>query len=341
MLDEARRETLVQVLAHEHPRSAEQAWPLVRNITPAIAAAAGSSCDSCSTICADFPAELERQRHHPPCAERHHGRADRTRAGKRDVGDVLVRDQRLAGRREPVDDVERARREPRLDAEAGQLGRHERAPLRRLDDDCVAGRERRGDAARDLLQREVERHDHRADAPRLPERVVEEPAAERDRLAAELVRDAGVELEVPRGHLRVAASEGGRDSRVGGLERRELARAPANRRCDPKQHAATLARRRRTPCTRVRGARALDRLGHELRSGCLHGDERLAGRRVVNVPLLAAAARDDPAADERRVRDGGHQASRARMSSRSGVRKDLNRSGFSDIGKWPSPSISV
>ena len=75
-------------------------------------------------------------------------------------------DERRAGRAVAGDDVDDARRQPRLDADLGEGERGQRRVFGRLQHDRVAGGERRRDLPGEHQQREVPRDDLPADADR-------------------------------------------------------------------------------------------------------------------------------------------------------------------------------
>ena len=125
--------------------------------------------------------------------------ADLARAGERDRAHALVLDEHVAdlGRR-PDEDVQPARRQPRLRLELGEQQRRERRLRGRLEHDRAAGRERRRDLVRDEVEREVERRDRADDADRPPQRERELARARlrgvhRHHLAGELARLDGGE----------------------------------------------------------------------------------------------------------------------------------------------------
>ncbi len=78
-----------------------------------------------------------------------------------------MRDQRRAGRAIAGDDVDDARRQPRLDADRGEGERSQRRELGRLQHDCIAGRERRRDLPGEHQEGKIPRNDLPAHADRL------------------------------------------------------------------------------------------------------------------------------------------------------------------------------
>ena len=127
--------------------------------------------------------------------------------------------------------VEHAGRQPDLHGDLAERERRQRRLARRLQDDRVAGRERRRHLPRRQQQREVPRHDRRDDAERLAERVGEVVALHGDGLAHHLVGPAGVgtrSIPRPRGSrcggtrrsaCRCAASRAGRSRRPAPISR--------------------------------------------------------------------------------------------------------------------------
>ena len=95
----------------------------------------------------------------------------------------------------PGHDVEDAGGDARLERQLAEPDRRQRGVARGLEDRGVAGGERRGDLPRGHVGREVPRHDQPDDADRLADRQVEAGLRDRDRLAEDLVRGAGVVVE--------------------------------------------------------------------------------------------------------------------------------------------------
>ena len=145
---------------------------------------------------------------------------DLGRAGERDLVDARVVDQRGAGLAvagqhvdDPVGKPASWASSPSRSAVSGVCS----AGLRTIG---AAGRERRGELPRRHQQREVPRDDLGADADRLAARVAEHVAGrDRDRLALDLGRPAGVVAQVVDGRRDVALR--GRD-RLAVVERLEL-----------------------------------------------------------------------------------------------------------------------
>ena len=95
------------------------------------------------------------------------------RSGEADAGHVRVGRQRRAGLgAEALHDVEDARGQAGLVREVGEVRGGQRGPLRRLEDDGVAGRECRADAPRGEHQGRVPGRDDHRDAGGVPGHVV-------------------------------------------------------------------------------------------------------------------------------------------------------------------------
>ena len=147
---------------------------------------------------------------------------DLGRAGEGDLGDVGVLDQALpADGARPGDDVEHALRQTGLERDPLELERRQRGQLGRLEDDGVAGRERRRDLPGGDHQREVPRHDQADDPERLAEGHVD-AAGDRDRLAEQALGRPGVVAEALDDHPDLAARVADRLAGVARLERGEL-----------------------------------------------------------------------------------------------------------------------
>ena len=95
----------------------------------------------------------------------------------------------------PVTTLRTPGRNAGLEGQLAEPDRRQRRVRRGLEDRGVAGRERRRDLPRGHEQREVPGHDQPDDADRLAQREVEAGLADRDRLAEDLVRGAGVVVE--------------------------------------------------------------------------------------------------------------------------------------------------
>ena len=178
-------------------------------------------------------------------------------------------------------DVEHAGRQAAREGDLAEPQRRHRRLARRLEHDRASGRERRRDAAGADLNRIVPRHDLRRHADRLANRVVEEPRAERDRVAHDLVGDAREELEVARRHLHVGPRLPQRLAVVAAFECGELFHLVAQRLRDALHDAAALGRRDPAPRLAVEcRLRRLDR-AVDVRLGRFRDRrEHLAGRRI-------------------------------------------------------------
>ena len=113
--------------------------------------------------------------------------------GEGDLVDVGMRDQgRAGGLAEAVDDVDDAGREAGFEGQLGDAQGGQRRLLGRLHHDRVAAGQGRAPLPGQHQQREVPGDDLADDADRLPQRVREEAAADRDGPALDLVGPAGV-----------------------------------------------------------------------------------------------------------------------------------------------------
>ena len=101
-------------------------------------------------------------------------RAGGRRAGEHDGVDPVVADEGLADRGTwTLNDADEARRRPRLAKQTLDHASDERCQLRRLQDDAVAG----GDRRRSLADRETDREVPRSDDRHDPERLVTDRTA--------------------------------------------------------------------------------------------------------------------------------------------------------------------
>jgi hypothetical protein len=149
----------------------------------------------------------------------HHERADFNRAGEGDVVDVRMRDERGAGLLAVAGDaVAGAGRKARVEEQLAEREGGQRRFLRRLEDNGVAGRQCRRDAAGCDLQWIVPGDDDSAHPVRLEHRPVDEPVAKWNAAPKELVGETRVELEVARGDAHVDACLADRLSGVLALE---------------------------------------------------------------------------------------------------------------------------
>ena len=142
--------------------------------------------------------------------------ADPGRAGEGDRAGQLVLDDRVADLRAGAgDDAEPALRQPRLDQDLGQLQRRDRRLPGGLEDDRVAGGDRRPELVGDEVEREVEGADRADDAVGDAQHHAELAGARRGGLHRH--RAAGQLARLDRG-------EGQRVDAALGLDRRRLQR---------------------------------------------------------------------------------------------------------------------
>src|SRR5581483_11030295 len=149
--------------------------------------------------------------------------ADRDRSRERHLVHVRVVDERRAGLAVAGDDVDGALGEPGLERQLAEAQRRERRLLGRLQHHRAARGQRRRDLPHRHQQRVVPGDDLRADADRLAQRVAEDVAGrDRDRLALDLGRPAGVVAQVRDRGGDVAVRGGQRFAVVERLELGEL-----------------------------------------------------------------------------------------------------------------------
>src|SRR4051812_44484583 len=206
--------------------------------------------------------------------------ADLRRPGEGDLVDALMGDQRHPGLTGSRDDVDDPGWQVGLAADIGEQESAEGRGRGGLEDDSVAGGERRGDLPREHQKRKVPRDDLRGDAQRPRD-------ASRERVL-ELVRPARVVPEVSRRERDVdVAALLDRLARIHRLEDREFAAALLEDPRDPEQVLGALLARQRAPRPGLRAARGTDGpvgvggrplrdLGHRLFRGRVHGRERPA-----------------------------------------------------------------
>ncbi len=141
-------------------------------------------------------------------------------AGEGDLGDVLVRDQRLAHFvAEAGDDVDNARRKARLLEQLAERERRDRGKFRRLPHHGVARGQRRRQFPCRQQQRRVPRRDGGHDAQRLLAREVEHTRlVDRNHAAFDLVRQAAVVVKPLRDVVELAAHLGDQLAVVGGFD---------------------------------------------------------------------------------------------------------------------------
>jgi hypothetical protein len=147
----------------------------------------------------------------------HHGAPRPDAADEADLRHLSMRDERHARVATTRDDVEHAGWKHAV-PELGDAQRRQRRLIRRLDDERVAGGERRAALARREEQRMIERADPADHPERLAQRVVEGAGADRDRAALDLGDEAGKVFHVGRADLDVEAH---RLEGISGVERFE------------------------------------------------------------------------------------------------------------------------
>ena len=205
--------------------------------------------------------------------------ADLGRAGEGDLGDVGVLDQPpAADAPRPGDDVQHALRQPRLERDLLQLERGQRRQLGRLEDDAVAGRERRRHLPGGDRQREVPGDDQADDAERLAEGHVD-AAGDRDRLPEQPLRRAGVVAEGLDHHPDLAPRVADRLAGVPRLQRRQLLQ-PRLDRCGEVAQQLRPVRRRHRPPGRERRLRPRHRRVDLLDPGPRHARHHLLRSRL-------------------------------------------------------------
>ena len=163
-------ELVVGALQHDDARGGRALLPLVvEGAETTLSSTATSRSASASTMMAFLP-PISAMTRFTPLARRVRGRllddaqADLPGAGEGDEVDVGVAHQRVADRRRRAgQEVDRARRRARRVQDRDQLGADDRRRPGRLDDDGVAGDERRARHAGEDGQREVPGRD---DEPR-------------------------------------------------------------------------------------------------------------------------------------------------------------------------------
>ena len=133
--------------------------------------------------------------------------ADSRRAGERHRGDVAVGDEVRTGS-EAVHDVQHPTGETGVDERRGEAFAHQRGHRRGLEDNGVAGGERRADLAAGQVERKVPRCDDGDHADRVEQRVDEWCVVARERRPGQPVGLPGVELEVLRGARGLVACVG-------------------------------------------------------------------------------------------------------------------------------------
>ena len=115
--------------------------------------------------------------------------------------------------------------------------------LGRLDDRDAARRQRRGDSAREHIERHIPRQNVRGDSDRLAQSEIEIAARSRDRRALNFVGDSGVKLEIPRRPRDRAARRRRRLAGFARFHRRQFVGALFDGAGDAHQKAPALDRR--------------------------------------------------------------------------------------------------
>ena len=225
--------------------------------TPASAASTGASAKTMFGLLPPSSSETGARR--APAARRDL-LPGRLAAGERDLGDAGMLDERAPGLARAGDDVEDAGREAGLLGEAQRLDHAGGRVLGRLDDDRVAGRERRPERVHRQQHRRVPGDDDPDDAERLAQRVVEDArAVERDDAPLDLVREPAEVVEPLRDHPELREHLLVELAVVGDLDRGDLLRAVGDE-IGEAHHQPAAARRRRARASarprRRRGRRA-------------------------------------------------------------------------------------
>ncbi len=157
----------------------------------------------------------------------------------------------------PGHDVEHAVRQPRLRRQLGEQERRQRRLLGGLEDDAVAGRERRPELPGRDDERVVPRHDRADDAERLALHERHRFRTDGRQLAAPLVDGLAVEAQARCGARDVDAQRvADRLADVEGLEQGEVVYARLDEVGEAQQDAAALGGRRPAPGPAVEGAAA-------------------------------------------------------------------------------------
>ena len=209
--------------------------------------------------------------------------------------------QRLAGRlAEPRDDVEDAVGDAGLGRQLGEADRAERGELGRLDDEAVAGRQRRGRLPARHHEREVPRQDRTDDPDRLaddhPQRI---PPRRRDRVVQLVGR-----LRIPAERLdrlrqvRLATIRD-RLARLERLDQRQLLGVRLDQVGQAQEDGLALGGGAARPAAVVEGSPGGGYGEVDVR-GVAGGDvgQHLSGRRIFRREALAAEPRPEGAFDE-------------------------------------------
>jgi ParB family chromosome partitioning protein len=205
-----------------------------------------------------------------------------------------VLDERKADLAGAGDDVHDAGGKFRLAAHVGEEKGRQRRRGGRLEDDGVAGSQRRRDLPREHEQREVPRDDLRGHAERA--RIA------RGECVLQLVRPAGVVPEVRRSqrHVHVARFPDGLAT-VERLDDGELATSLLEDARDPEEVLGTLAAGQVAPAALEGPARDGHRLVHVINARSCNLGEGFLGRRIHGGEPLTALGCNFLAADEQTV----------------------------------------
>ena len=244
-------------------------------------------------------AQFQRHRLQPGRGRRHHRPPRRHRSGQRDLGDVLMGDERAAERAVALHDLEYAIRQPGVAEHRLERRRGQRGLFGGLEDHRIAARQRRRRLPAGDLQRIIPCADAGDDAQRLAPGIAERFRAQIQMLPRHRGGDTriifqaiGTRQDVDR--LRLLHGF----ARVERFDPRQFDVALAQDVRGAAQDAAALARRQCRPC-RLRGAGAGD--GRLQRGRVRHRDarQRLSRRGI---------ARHDLTPRRRGSRHGGEAA---------------------------------
>ena len=173
-LGEALDERVVERAGHVDPLDPGADLPAVRKRPPQRALDCAVEIGVLEDEHRILAPELQRDRAQPLGRADCDPRAGGRRAGEHDGVDPVVADEGLADRGTwTLNDADEARRRPRLAKQTLDHASDERCQLRRLQDDAVAG----GDRRRSLADRETDREVPRSDDRHDPERLVTDRTA--------------------------------------------------------------------------------------------------------------------------------------------------------------------
>jgi hypothetical protein len=201
-----------------------------------------------------------------------------------------MRDDRRADRRPGAgDDVHHAGRHTGLERQRAQPQGREGRIGRGLQNDRVAGRQRRRHLPRCDHEGEVPRHDQPDHADRLAQGEVQPAVGDRDGLAEQLVGGAGVILEAPGRAFHLGAGVGDRLAALNGFQGGQFVGVLADQGGQAQQHASAMGGARLRPASVLeRGQRrpggAVDVLG----AAFGHVGDDLAGRGIGDLKRLPA-----------------------------------------------------